>query len=398
MGHSANELGPPLTGVRVLELASYVTGPYATVLLAELGADVVKVEERERGDPFRGWGEDGYSPTFRSVNRGKRSIAIDLRTSAGREVVLELGADADVVVENFRPGVADRLGVGYEALRARNERLVYCSISGFGSSGPYRDRPGYDTVGQAMSGLLSLLTDLDNPQVMGISLADHLTGLFASHGILAALVARGVSGRGRRIETSLVRATTAFLAENAARFLDDGKVPTRATRAQIAQAFAFVGGDGLPFVVHLSSPPKFWNGLADAISAPELRDDPRFIDRKARIAHYNELEAILAERFATLSRSECLERLAAADVPAGPINRLDEVLADAGLAHLDLTRTVEHPDWGPMRLLTGPLDIEGHDEAAVRPPPLLGEHTDELLGELGRDDHAIAALRRQEVI
>jgi formyl-CoA transferase len=387
-----------LAGIRVVELASYVTGPYAAVLLAELGADVVKVEERTKGDPFRGWGDDGYSPTFRSVNRGKRSLAVDLRTAEGRDIVLDLGASADVVIENFRPGVADRLGVGYSAMRARNERLVYCSISGFGSTGPYRDRPGYDTVGQAMSGLLSLLTDLEQPRVMGISLADHLTGLQASHGILAALVGRGASGSGRRIETSLLKATTAFLAENASRFFDDGRVPTRATRAEIAQAYAFVASDGLPFVVHLSSPHKFWLGLTDAIGRPALRDDERFVDRRARVAHYSELEAILAEAFGRMSRADCLEALTRADVPAGPINRLDEVLADPALAGLGMVRTVEHPTWGPMRLLSGPLDMEGHDEAAVGPPPLLGEHTEQVLREVARDDAAIASLRNKEVI
>lgn len=398
MGHPASALGPPLAGVHVLELASYVTGPYATVLLAELGADVVKVEEPRKGDPFRGWGEDGYSPTFRSVNRGKRSVGIDVRTTQGRAIVLELGARADVVVENFRPGVADRLGVGYDAMRARNERLVYCSISGFGISGPYRDRPGYDTVGQAMSGLLGLLTDLDAPRVMGISLADHLTGLQASHGILAALVARGSDGRGRRIDTSLLKATTSFLAENAARYLDDGRVPTRATRAEIAQAYAFVAGDGLPFVVHLSSPQKFWEGLTEAVGRPDLRDDPRFIDRRARVAHYAELETLLAERFSTRSRADCVAALTAADVPAGPINRLDEVIGDEALAGLGLVRTVEHPTWGPMRLFAGPLDVEGHDEATVGPPPLLGEHTEAVLRELGRDDAAIASLRAAAVV
>jgi crotonobetainyl-CoA:carnitine CoA-transferase CaiB-like acyl-CoA transferase len=288
--------------------------------------------------------------------------------------------------------------VGYDAMRSRNDRLIYCSISGFGTAGPYRDRPGYDTVGQAMSGLLSLLTDLDAPRVMGISLADHLTGLQASHGILAALVGRGVSGRGRRIETSLLKATTAFLAENAARFFDDGNVPTRATRAEIAQAFAFVAGDGLPFVVHLSSPQKFWHGLTEAVGLPELRDDERFVDRRARVAHYGELEAILAERFATMSRAAWLEALIRADVPAGPINRLDEVIADPALAGLGLVRTVSHPTWGPMELLAGPLDMEGHDETAVGPPPLLGEHTDEILRGIGRDADAIATLRNQEVI
>lgn len=398
MGHPAGDLGAPLHGVRVVELASYVTGPYATVLLAELGADVIKVEPPGQGDPFRGWGDDGYSPTFRSVNRGKRSVALDVRTDAGRDLVVRLAATADVVVENFRPGVAERLGIGHETLRRSNERLVYCSISGFGDAGPYRDRPGYDTVGQAMGGLLSLLTDLEHPQVMGISLADHLTGLYASHGILAALVGRGVSGRGRRIETSLVKATAAFLAENAARYLDDGHVPTRRTRAEIAQAYAFLAGDGLPFVVHLSSPPKFWNGLTDAVGMPELREDPRFVDRRARVTHYAELDRILAERFATDARASWLERLTAADVPAGPINRLDEVLADPGLAHLDLVRHVVHPTWGAMQLFGGPVDVEGHDETRIAPPPLLGEHTEAVLTELGLDQVTIGTLRAQEVI
>lgn len=398
MGHPAGTLSPPLAGIRVVEVANYVTGPYAAVLLAELGADVVKIEEPERGDPFRGWGDDGYSPTFRSVNRGKRSIGVDLGSAEGRELALELAGGADVVVENFRPGVAERLGIGYEAVRARNAHVVYCSISGFGTAGPHRDRPGYDTVGQAMSGLLSLLTDLDQPQVMGISLADHLTGLSASHGILAALVGRGVSGAGRRIETSLLQATAAFLAENAARYLDDGRVPTRMTRARIAQAFAFVGADRQPFVVHLSSPQKFWNGLVDAVGAPELREDPRFVDRKARVENYDELERLLADRFATRRRAEWLERLAAADVPAGPINRLDEVFEGDGLGWLELVRTVEHPTWGPMRLLRGPLTVDGLDESSIRPPPLLGEHSDEILRELGRDVAAIAALRERRVV
>lgn len=397
MGHPA-ELRPPLDGVRVVELASYVTGPYAGVLLAGLGADVIKVEEPSKGDPFRGWGEDGYSPTFRSVNRGKRSVGLDLRSPAGREVLFDLVTSVDVLVENFRPGVADRMGVGYDALRARNEQIIYCSISGFGTAGPYRDRPGYDTVGQAMSGLLSLLTDLEHPTVMGISLADHLTGMFACYGILGALVGRAGTGRGRRVETSLLQATTSFLAENAARYFDDGEVPSRATRARIAQAYAFTAGDGLPFVVHLSSPEKFWLGLTEAIEAPSLRDDPRFCDRRSRVAHYDDLAAILGERFRTRPREEWLRRLAAADVPAGPINRLDEVTSDPGLEHLGLEQEVRHPSWGSMRMLSGPVRLEGHDERVVGPPPLLGEHTDAVLEELGRGAAAIGRLRREGVI
>jgi len=390
--------GAPLHGLRVLELASYVTGPYAAVLLADMGADVIKVEERTQGDPFRGRGKGGYSATFRSVNRGKRSLAIDLRTADGRRIVGDLAGRADVLIENYRPGVVERMGLGYEAASARNPRIVYCSISGFGASGPYRDRPGYDTVGQAMSGLLGLLTDFDAPVPMGISFSDHITGQFAAYGILAALVGRGITGQGRRVETSLLQATTAFVAENAARYFDDGEVPTRATRAKIAQAYAFVAGDGGPFVVHLSSPPKFWSGLTTAVGRPDLFDDPRFVDRNARARSYDELTAILGKIFRTAPRATWLEKLDANDVPAAPINRFDEVFADPGVRALDLVRTVRHPTFGPMRLLGSGVTLAGYDEGEIGPPPLLGEQGDQILDELGLDAAEIERLRAAEVI
>ncbi len=390
--------GAPLAGIRVVELASYVTGPHASVLLADMGADVIKVEERTQGDPFRGWGKGGYSPTFRSCNRGKRSLGIDLRKAEGKRIVMDLAARADVLIENYRPGVMDRLGLGYEAISARNPGIIYCSISGFGSSGPYRDRPGYDTVGQAMSGLLGMTTDFEHPQTMGISFSDHITGEAAAYGVLAALVGRGATGKGRRVETSLLQATIAFLAENAARYFDEDDVPTRDTRAKIAQAYAFVAGDGGPFVVHLSSPPKFWEGLTNAVARPELYADPRFVDRVARIRNYDELEAILAAIFRTAPRADWLAKLEANDVPAGPINRFDEVFADPAVQALGMVRTVTHPTAGPMQLLSGPVTVSGHDESEIGPPPLLGEHTDQVLGELGLDAAAIAALRAAEVI
>lgn len=393
MTGAAEARGAPLAGIRVVELANYVTGPYAAALLADMGAVVIKIEEPAHGDPFRGWGRGGYSPTFRSVNRGKRSIGLDVRSPAGLAVALELVDRADVLVENLRPGALERLGLGEPVLRERNPRLVVCSISGFGSSGPYRDRPGYDTVGQAMSGLLGLLTDLDDPKPMGISLSDHITGIYAAFGIVAALAGRGADGPGRRVETSLLQATTAFVAENAARFFDEGDVPTRATRARIAQAYAFVAGDGLPFAVHLSSPPKFWEGLTAAVGREHLRDDPRFVDRPARIAHYDELHAILSDAFAGGSRVDWLVRLEAADVPAGPINRLDEVFADPGVEALELIHEVVHPTAGSMRLLGSAVSIGGFDDRGVAPPPLLGEHTGDVLRELGRDEGAIEALR-----
>jgi len=388
----------PLDGILVIEIATYVTGPYAGSLLAELGADVVKIEERERGDPFRGWGTDGYSATFRSVNRGKRSVAVDLRQADGQRVARALAARADVLIENFRPGVMERLGLGRGEMTQLNPRLVYCSITGFGSSGPYRERPGYDTVGQAMSGLLGLLTDLERPEPMGVSLSDHITGAAACTGILAALVGRGATGQAAHVETSLLEATTSFISENAARFFVDGHVPTRATRAAIAQAYAFVGSDGLPFVVHLSSPPKFWEGLIAATSLEALRTDERFVDRTARASHYEALRALLQERFRSAPRQSWLDALEAHDVPAGPINRLDEVFADPGIQELGMIVEVAHPAGGPMRLVGGPFRLDGAPLHVDRPPPLLGVDTIDVLTELGYPPEEIRRLKETEVI
>ncbi len=209
------------------------------MLLSDLGAEVVKVEMPEGGDPFRMWGKTDYNGTFGSMNRNKKSVTLDLRTEVGKAGARKLALGADVIIENMRAGAMERFGLGYEALATDNPRLVYCSITGFGSEGPYRDRPGYDTVGQAVSGLLSVLTDRKAPQPMGVSLSDHLAGAFAAYGVLAALMARTATGCGQKVETSLLQATLSFLGENAATFFEDGKVPSRRTRCQRAQVFTF---------------------------------------------------------------------------------------------------------------------------------------------------------------
>jgi crotonobetainyl-CoA:carnitine CoA-transferase CaiB-like acyl-CoA transferase len=389
---------PPLDGLHVLELGSYVTGPYAASLLADLGAHVIKVERPPAGDPFRSWGGEGMSPTFASLNKGKASIGLSFEQAEGVEVVKRLAQRADVLIENFRPGTLDRVGLGYADVAQLKPSIVYCSISGFGSTGPYAGRPGYDTVGQAMSGLLGLLTDLDDPKPMGLSIADHVTGLFACYGILAAVVKRSLRGEGSHVETSLLQATTSFLAENVARHLAEGEVPSRATRARLAQAYAFRAGDGAPFVVHLSSPTKFWDGLTAAVDAVDLRDDERFRTRKDRIAHYDELHDVLSTRFATQPRAHWLDRLAAHDVPAGPINRLDEVFADEGIQHLDLVADAGGPSVGTMRLLRGAVEISGRTRGAYDPPPLLGEHTHEILRAAGFGDDAINDLEGRAVV
>jgi len=371
-----------LAGITVLEVASYVSGPFAGMLLADLGAQVIKIEPPGEGDPFRGWGKSEYSATFGSLNRNKKSVALDLKTEEGRETFRRLAERADVLVENFRPGKLARMQLDYEHLRPLNERLIYCSITGFGSHGPYRDYPGYDTIGQAMGGLLSLLTERSAPKPMGISLSDHLTGIFACYGILAALVARQRTGRGQLVETSLIESTVAFLAENAANFFEGGPPPDRARRTHQALVFAFVAADGRPLVVHLSSPQKFWTGLTKAIDREGLQSDPRFRNRAARSANYDALDAILRDAFRTRDRDEWLSRLRAQDVPCGPLYDLQEVFDDPQVKFLGLKKELPHPRRGRVRLVGSPVRLSDTPTQILRAAPDLGEDTEAILQAL----------------
>jgi crotonobetainyl-CoA:carnitine CoA-transferase CaiB-like acyl-CoA transferase len=368
-----------LDGIRILEFANYVSGPFAGMLLSDLGAEVIKVETPDGGDPFRMWGKTDYNGTFGSMNRNKRSVTLDLKSQAGREQARRLALGADVVIENFRAGAMDRLGLGYETLSAENPKLVYCSITGFGSEGPYRERPGYDTVGQAMSGLLAVLTDHKAPQPMGISLSDHLSGMFAAYGVLAALMARNTSGRGQKVETSLLQATLAFLGENAANFFEDGRVPSRATRCQRAQVFAFTAGDGLPFVVHLSSPEKFWQGLLKAIERQTLASDERFHTRDARVMNYDALTAELNAAFQTKPRADWLKLLEDEDVPSGPLNTIDEVFKDPQVMALDMRKELPHRTRGTVSVVGNPVRMSATPPRVETAAPELGADNEALL-------------------
>jgi formyl-CoA transferase len=380
-----------LDGITVLEFASYVSGPYAGMMLADLGAEVIKIETPEGGDPFRGWGAADYSATFGSVNRNKKSVILDLKSDSGRAAALALAADADVLIENFRVGAMDRLGLGYDALIEANPRLIYCSVTAFGLTGPYAQRPGYDTVGQAMGALLSVLTDLDDPRPMGVSLSDHLTGIMAAYGILGALCARERTGRGQKVETSLLSSTLAFMGENAARYFEDGDVPDRKTRNRTAQVYAFVAGDGKPFVIHLSSPTKFWAGLCRVVGREDWIDDARFNDKAKRRKNYDVLETALAGIFRTAPRQHWLDALLAADVPAAPLYTLDEALADPQVRHLDMIRAVPHPKVGSVRLVAGGVTLSDTPAEIRTAAPAHGEHTDEILARIGRKRKAGAA-------
>jgi formyl-CoA transferase len=387
-----------LAGIRVVEAASYVTGPFASQLLADMGAEVVKIEEPKRGDPFRGWGERNYAATFCSLNRNKKSITLDLRIDAGRDIALRLASEADVLIQNFRPGVMEKRGLGYNDVKKLNSKIVYCSISGFGPTGPYRDMPGYDTVGQARSGLLSLLTDPGKPQGMGISFSDHLTGMYACYGVLSALMNRMLSGEGQHVETSLLRASVSFVGENAARYFETGHVPRRKHRTTTAGVFAFEDRDGLAFVLHMSSPDKFWRNMFEVVGKPEWSEDSRFNNRRARIENYDTLVEQLTPIFRGGRREDWLRRLTERDVPAAPINTLDEVFADPQVQTYGFPIEVEHPKMGKMKLLGNAVDMSRTPPSIDRPPPMLGEHTEEILTGLGFDRAAISDLRAKEAI
>lgn len=387
-----------LNDVTVIECATFVTGPYAATLLADLGARVIKIESPPEGDPYRYFAPDPvFSFNFAHLNRNKESLVLDLKAGKGKEICIELLKKADVFIENFRPRTADRLGLGYHALSAINPRLVYCSISAFGQSGPYVDKPGFDTLGQAMSGLLSLLSDPDDPKVMGMAVSDYVTGLSAGYGILGALMAREKSGRGSRLETSLLQATLSFIGETAAGYLRTGNVPNRMARVRNAHAFAFVCKDGRPLAIHCSVPEKFWQALLKSCGRVDLTMDERFNTREARRQNYELLEQILAPTFKTKTRAEWLACLQAGDVPTVPLYDIAEVLDDPQVKHLGLTEELVHPKAGKLQFVGGPVRFENLPGEKSTPPPLLGEHSEKILRELGYHDAAIGELHAEGI-
>ncbi len=378
-----------LKDITVVECATYVTGPYATALLADLGARVIKIESPPAGDPYRYFAPgEYYSPNFAHLHRNKQSLMLDLKSPEGKKICLELARKADVFVENFRPGVADRLGLGSETLRALNPKLIYCSISAFGKSGPYAKNPGFDTLGQAMSGLLGLLADPEEPKIMGVALSDYITGFSAAYGILGGLLARQSTGQGLNVETSLLQATLSFIGETAAGYFATGTIPTRIARVKNGHAFAFVTKDNLPLAIHCSVPEKFWLALLNAAGRMDIAEDARFKTRDDRRRHFEQLEKELAPTFATRNREQWLRLLEENDVPASPLYNMKEVLEDPQVLHLGITEEVEHPKAGKAKFIGGPVRYEGLSVEKSGPPPLPGEHTNAILAELGysKDD------------
>jgi glutaryl-CoA transferase len=387
-----------LDGVLVADFSRVLSGPYCTMVLGDLGADVVKVERPGSGDETRGWGPPfagGESAYYLCINRNKRSVGLDLLSSLGREAARRLVERADVLVENFRPGTMERLGLGYEHCHALNPRLVYASMTGFGLDGPYRDRPGYDFIIQGMGGVMSITGDSDGPpEKVGVAIADITAGLFGSIAILAALRHREVTGEGQRVHSSLLGSHIAWLANQASNYLVAGMEPHRMgnLHPNIVPYQVFEAADA-PFVLAVANEP-LWARFCAAMDLGELRDDPRYATNAARVSNRVELADRLGEVFATKPRDHWIGLLSVGEVPAGPINSIAEVFADPFGA--SMIETVAHPTVGELRLVRSPLQLLGTPVATQRPPPLLGEHTAEVLAELGFDEQEITRLTANE--
>ena len=369
-------MNSPLNGIRVVEQGTFITGPCAGMMLADLGADVIKVESPD-GDPYRNYQGDHYSPHFQAYNRNKRSVALDLKKPEERVLFDSLVREADVFIQNFRPGTAARLGAGSDRLQAINPRLIYTSISGFGASGPYAERPSYDSVAQALSGFLSVVVDSSRPRFLGPALADAITGIYAAYGVLGALVQRGRSGQGTLVEVSMLEAMAHFAIEPFAAFFALGATPTSSDRPRLAQAYILHTADQRLIAIHLSSLDKFWDGLVAALEAPELASDPRFRLRQARIDNYDSLNAELDQRFSRRDLAHWIERLGRHDVPYAPINTIDEVVHDPQVEHLGLIVPVAAAH-GAGRSVRPPVQFGGVRESSVHAAPLLNEHGDSI--------------------
>ncbi len=402
----------PLSHVRVLDLSRVMAGPWATQLLADLGADVIKVERPKVGDDTRGWGppflksgereETGESGYFLCANRAKRSLTIDLNHPKGQELIRSLAARSDIVMENFKAGTLARYGLAYDDLKKVNSRLIYCSVTGFGQSGPRRDSVAYDFTIQAMGGLMSITGEADDkpgggPQKVGVPILDLTTGMYAAVAVLAALARREVTGRGDTIDLAMLDVQAAMLANQAMNYLLTGRTPQRHGNGHpnIMPQQVFKCRDG-EVVLAVGNDGQYAK-LCEVLGRPELRDG-RFTRNAGRVQHRDEMNALLADIFLQWRRADLLAALEKVGVPSGPINTIPEALDDPQIAHRNTLVELAHPVAGTLRQIANPMRFSEAPIAYNRPPPRLGEHTSEILRELGLAPDEIESLRQDAVI
>jgi crotonobetainyl-CoA:carnitine CoA-transferase CaiB-like acyl-CoA transferase len=392
----------PLAGLRVLDLSRILSGPFATMIFADLGAEVIKLENPVGGDDTREWAppyQGDQSAYFLSINRNKRGIAVDLKSDAGREIALRLADGADVLVENFRPGSAARLGLGYPELSARNPRLVYASISGYGQTGPDAHLPGYDAIAQALGGVVSVTGEsTGEPVRVGTPVADLGAAMWAAIGVLAALHARAATGRGDWIDISLLDGQIAWLTYVAGGYFATGEVPRRYGSAHptIVPYQALRTRDGYLMVAVGND--SMWQRFAPLIGVPELAHNARFATNPDRVVNRAELIPLVEAALAPRTSAEWAAELSRAGIPAGAINTVDRALAYPQVLARDMVLTAEHPTAGTLRMPGSPVKLSGHTATVRRPPPLLGEHTDEVLAELGYSTADVASLHERGVV
>lgn len=390
----------PLEGITILDLTRVLSGPYCTMLLADMGARVIKVEQPGKGDDTRAWGPpflEGESAYFLSINRNKESLTLDFKHPEGQALLRRLIAQADVLVENFRPGTLTKLGFDYGTLAAQHPRLVYCSVSGFGQTGPRRHQPGYDAVIQAEAGLMSITGPPDGPPFrLGVAIADIVSGMFAAFGVSMALFARARTGRGQEVDIAMLDSVAALLTYQAGNYFASDTVPGRLgnRHPSIVPYETFAASDG-DFVLAVGTDEQ-WRKFREVASLP---DDPRFATNRQRVMAYDLLRPFVAHALARQPRQFWIDRLTGAGVPCGSVRNLRELFADPQISARDMIARVEHSTIGTLRALGLPVKLSDTPGAVRTPPPRLGQHTDAVLGQdLGMSADTIAGLRRQNVI
>jgi formyl-CoA transferase/CoA:oxalate CoA-transferase len=391
-----------LSGVTVIDFTRVLSGPYCTMVLADHGARVIKLEHPLRGDDTRHWGppflgvESAY---FLSINRNKESLTLDFKQPDGKRILEQLLARADVVVENFRPGTLDAAGFGAAEVLARHSRIVYCSISGYGQTGPRREEPGYDAVMQAEGGLMSITGETDGPALrLGVAITDIVSGLFAAQGVMSALIAREKSGRGQQVDIGMLDATAALLTYQAGNYFATGQVPGRMGNRHptIVPYESFHAADG-EFVI-AGGNDEIWRRLCLVIGRPALADDPRYRTNADRVTNYAELKPELEQALRVRTREEWVRALTDAGVPCGSVREISEVLADPQIAAREMVREVEHATIGTARVVNSPVKMSATPTSVRTAPPTLGQHTSAIMRELGYDEQHIAMLKTARVI